>query len=63
MKINPKLICCFLLLVFLSGCKKSKSTEETSKPAASTNAAPATKAPVCDRSCCYIQQRGRCRIR
>jgi hypothetical protein len=47
MKISPKLICCFLLLVFLSGCKKSSSTHETSttKPAASTNAAPAT-APV-----------------
>ena len=44
MKISPKLICCFLLLVFLSGCKKSSSTHETSttKPAASTNAAPAT---------------------
>jgi hypothetical protein len=45
MKINPKLIYCFLLLAFLSGCKKSNSTEETSKPAASTNAAPATTAP------------------
>ena len=46
MKICPKLICCFLLLVFLSGCKKSNSTEETSKPAGSTNAAPATATPV-----------------
>ena len=46
MKIYAKLICCFLLLVFLSGCKKSNSTEETSKPAASTNAAPATTAPA-----------------
>jgi len=46
MKINPKLICCFLLFVFLSGCKKNNGTEEASKPAASTNAAPATKAPA-----------------
>ena len=46
MKIYPKLISCFLLLVFLSGCKKSNSTEETSKPAPSTNAAPATTAPA-----------------
>jgi hypothetical protein len=45
MKIHPKLICCFLLFVFLSGCKKNNSTEETSKPAAGTNAAPATTAP------------------
>jgi len=47
MKISPKLICCFLLLGFLSGCKKSSTTHETSttKPAESTNAAPAT-APV-----------------
>jgi hypothetical protein len=46
MKIYAKLICCFLLLVFLSGCKKSNSTEETSKPAPSTNAAPAAAAPA-----------------
>jgi len=46
MKIYPKLISCFLLLVFLGGCKKSNSTEETSKPAPSTNAAPATTAPA-----------------
>ena len=48
MKIHPKLICCFLPLVFLSGCKKSSSTPEvsTSKPAASTNAAPAATAPA-----------------
>jgi len=46
MKIYPKLICCFLLLVFLSGCKKSSSTEETSKSAAGTSATPATTAPV-----------------
>ena len=47
MRIHPKLICCFLLLVFLSGCKKTSSTQETSttKPAANTNAAPATTAP------------------
>jgi hypothetical protein len=48
MKIHPKLICCFLPLVFLTGCKKSSSTPETSttKPAASTNTAPATTAPA-----------------
>jgi hypothetical protein len=48
MKIHRKLIYCFLPLVFLSGCKKSGSTQETSttKPAASTNAAPATTAPT-----------------
>jgi len=46
MKIYPKLIWCFLLLVFVNGCKKSNSTEETSKPAPSTNAAPASTAPA-----------------
>jgi hypothetical protein len=48
MKIHPQLICCFLPLVFLSGCKKSSSTQETSasKSASSTNAAPATTAPA-----------------
>ena len=48
MKIHSKLICCFLPLVFLSGCKKSNSTQEasTSKPSASTNAAPAATAPT-----------------
>ena len=46
MKIHSKPVWCFLLLVFLSGCKKNNSTEETSKPAASTNAAPATTAPA-----------------
>ena len=46
MKIYPTLICCFLLIVFVSGCKKRNSTEETSKPAAGTNAAPATMAPA-----------------
>ncbi|MGB9074164.1 MAG: hypothetical protein WCC22_16115 [Terriglobales bacterium] len=47
MRIHPKVICCFLLLVFLSGCKKTSSTQETSatKPTANTNAAPATTAP------------------
>ncbi|MGA2966985.1 MAG: hypothetical protein ABSD64_12295 [Terriglobales bacterium] len=44
MKIHPKLICCFLPVVFLSGCKKSGSTQE--KPAASTNATSATTAPT-----------------
>jgi hypothetical protein len=41
MKIHCTLICCFLSLVFLVGCKKSATTEETSssKPAASTNTA------------------------
>lgn len=47
MKINPNLICCFLLLVFLSGCKKSSTQEaSTTKAAASPNAAPATTAPA-----------------
>jgi hypothetical protein len=48
MKTCPKLICCFLPLMFLSGCKKTSSTQEasTTKPAASTNAAPATTAPA-----------------
>jgi len=48
MKIHPKLICYFLPLVFLGGCKKSGSTQETSttKSAASTNAGPATTAPA-----------------
>jgi hypothetical protein len=47
MKIHAKLICCFLPLVLLSGCKKSSTPEtSTSKPAASTNAAPATTAPA-----------------
>ena len=48
MKIHPKLICYFLPLVFLSGCKKSSSAPETSttKPAANTNTAPATTAPA-----------------
>jgi hypothetical protein len=47
MKIRPKLICCFLLLVFLSGCKKSSTPEtSTAKPAAGTNAAPAPAVPA-----------------
>jgi len=48
MKIHPKLICCSLLLVFVSGCKKTSGTQEssTTKPAASSNAAPATPAPT-----------------
>ena len=46
MKTHLTLICCFLLVVFLSGCKKSGSTQETAKPSASTNAAPATPAPI-----------------
>ena len=48
MKIHPQLISCFLPLVFLSGCKKSSSTQETSasKSASTTNAAPATTTPA-----------------
>jgi hypothetical protein len=48
MKIHPKLICCFLPLIFLSGCKNSSSTHETSatKSAATTNAAPAPTTPA-----------------
>jgi hypothetical protein len=47
MKIHSKLICCFLPLVFLSGCQKSNRPQEaTSKPSASTNAAPAATAPT-----------------
>jgi hypothetical protein len=42
MKILPKLICCFLPLIFLSGCKKTSSTQEASTTKPSTNAAPAT---------------------
>ncbi len=47
-RIHPKLICCFLPLVFLCGCKKSSSAPETStsKTAASTSAAPASTAPT-----------------
>jgi hypothetical protein len=48
MKVLPKLTCCLLSLVLLSGCKKSTSSQETSatEPAPSTNAAPATSAPA-----------------
>jgi len=48
MKIHPTLICCYVVLVFLSGCKKSSSTQESSavKTPAATNAAPATTAPA-----------------
>lgn len=47
MRIHPTLICCFLPLVLLIGCKKSSSTPETaSKPAATTNAASAPAAPA-----------------
>jgi hypothetical protein len=47
MKIRPNLICCFLSLALLSGCKKSETTPESSAPSspASANAAPATTAP------------------
>jgi hypothetical protein len=52
MKMHPKLVCCFLPLVFLIGCKKSDSAQETSatKSAASTSAAPATAAPAANAS-------------
>ena len=48
MKTHPKLICCLLPLIFLIGCKKSSSTQETStaNPAASTSAGSATAAPT-----------------
>jgi hypothetical protein len=48
MRVLPKLTCCLLSLVLLSGCKKSTSSPETSatEPAPSTNAAPATSAPA-----------------
>jgi hypothetical protein len=42
MKIHPRLICSFLPLLLLSGCKKSSSTQESGavKSPASTNASP-----------------------
>jgi hypothetical protein len=43
MKIPHTLICCFLPLVLLSGCKKS-GTQETTKPAPNANPAPAPTA-------------------
>jgi hypothetical protein len=47
MKIHSTRICCFLLFVLLSGCKKSSTQEaNTAKPAAGTNSAPATTAPT-----------------
>ncbi len=48
MKIHLSLICCFLSLALLSGCKKSDTTQESSAPSqpASTNAAPAATAPA-----------------
>ena len=48
MKTHPKLICCLLPLIFLIGCTKSSSTQETStaNPAASTSAGSATAAPT-----------------
>ena len=45
MKIRSRMICCVLPLVFLSACKKSDSGQENAtKPAASTNSAPANPA-------------------
>jgi len=48
MRIDLKLVCCFLLFALLSGCKKSDTTQESSAPStpASTNAAPVTTAPA-----------------
>ncbi len=44
MKIHHKMICCLLPLVFLSGCNKKNDTQEATKPAPNTNAAPAPAA-------------------
>jgi hypothetical protein len=44
MKIHHKLTCCFLPLVFLSGCSKKNDTQEASKPAPNTSVAPAPAA-------------------
>src|ERR1700736_5386563 len=48
MKIYPHVLCCFLTILLLSGCKKSSSTQEdsSSKSAASTSAAPAPTVPA-----------------
>jgi hypothetical protein len=48
MKIYPHVLCCFLTILLLSGCKKSGSTQEdsSSKSAASTSAAPAPTVPA-----------------
>ena len=46
MKILPRLICCFLLLGLLSGCKKSDSTETKETGSAAGSTAPATTAPA-----------------
>lgn len=47
MKIHPALICCFISLVLMSGCKKAGSSQEdsASKPAASPGSAPAPATP------------------
>jgi hypothetical protein len=59
MKIHPKLICCFLPLLFLSGCKKGSSTPETSriKSPADTNAGPRNNDARCKRSYCCTPRR------
>lgn len=47
MNIHSKLICCFLALVLLGGCKKSSTQEPSAtKTPAGTPAAPATTAPA-----------------
>ena len=48
MKIHLKLVCCFLSLALLGGCKKSETTQEGSAPSSppSTNPAPTTAPPV-----------------
>lgn len=46
MKILRKMICCFLPLVLLSGCKKGARETAASESAASTNAASAPTAPA-----------------
>ncbi len=47
MKIDLKLICYFLLIALLSGCKKSDTTQESSAPSTpASTAAPAATAPA-----------------
>ena len=45
MRIHHRLICCFLPLVLLSGCKKSSSSQEGSPATTNPAPAPATTAP------------------
>jgi hypothetical protein len=47
MKILPSLICCFLALILLSGCKRTDSAQETKETgSAASSSAPATTAPA-----------------